>query len=128
MSLAWSKDAGVEIEGQTKPCLAEIEAASQHGHLCPGLTKHLPIHPTPRGASPWTDKAGYSCRNPHLRGQRFTARLLSQQVDWQAGESSIPARGVCEHPSTQCAHNPLALGVDGLGGRTLIPLQGEGKN
>lgn len=39
----WSKDARVETEGQTKPGLVESGAASQHGHLCPGLTEQ-PFH------------------------------------------------------------------------------------
>lgn len=74
---------------------------------------------------------GTTCRNPHLRGHGLTGRVISQQVDWQAVESSIPStRGVCrEEPalSKECPHNPVALGVDGLGGRICITVQDEGK-
>lgn len=37
---------------------------------------------------------------------------------------------MCEQRNlhSQCPHNPLALGVDGLGERIRITLQGEGKN
>lgn len=57
----------------------------------------------PHSQQPATGLAilGTACRNPHLREHRLTGRVISQQVDWQAVESSTPStRGVCrEEPA-----------------------------
>lgn len=52
-----------------------------------------------------------------------------QGVFTAAGLAASPARAVCEQRNlpSQCPHNPLALGVYGLGGRICITLQDEDK-
>lgn len=115
-----SKDAGVETEARTKPGLAEPEAASQHGQ------HGQPPHPSHTASSqPLEWQYWVQCAGTHTSGaiDELPGCFHSSWI------GSIPAQAVCaqRNLASQCPHNPLALGVYGLGGRICITLQDEDK-